>query len=254
MAEVKKSSSKTHICRETPEHSESLSHHASPRESPSERGGSVESSIESLSDFDRVILLEQTDSLRELHTILRDQNTTNSDYIFSADRLIRLVVEEGLNHLPYYRRSVITPDNANFDGIKFARGNCAIALSRSGEAMEFAVRQCCRNTTNSDYIFSADRLIRLVVEEGLNHLPYYRRSVITPDNANFDGIKFARGNCAIALSRSGEAMEFAVRQCCRSIRIGIRRVHKEFPMVTVITSEINDDVPYYFTMRYFGTD
>lgn len=72
-----------------------------------------------------------------------------------------------------------------------------------------------RCTGHSMFIFSADRLIRLVVEEGLNHLPTLDYPVLTPDNEPFDGIKFARGNCAIALSRSGEAMEFAVRQCCR---------------------------------------
>ena len=62
-----------HYCRETPELSESISHHGSPRESPSERAGSIDSSVESLSDFEHVVLLEQTDSLRELHTILRDK-------------------------------------------------------------------------------------------------------------------------------------------------------------------------------------
>jgi|UniRef100_A0AC35G388 uracil phosphoribosyltransferase len=239
----------SHVCRETPEHSESLSHHASPRESPSDRGGSVESSIESLSDFDRVILLEQTDSLRELHTILRDQNTPNSDFIFSADRLIRLVVEEGLNHLPYYPRSIITPDNAKFDGIKFARGNCAIALSRSGEAMEFAVRQCCRSI----------RIGKILINED-NKIIYSR---LTPD------IRQRRVLLLYPLLHTGTAYIQAIRELISNKKVkeeniyllsmfstfyGIRRVHKEFPMVTVITSEINDDVPYYFTMRYFGTD
>lgn len=50
-----------------------MSHHASPNESPSDqRAGSVES-VESISAFDNVVLLEQTDSLRELHTILRNK-------------------------------------------------------------------------------------------------------------------------------------------------------------------------------------
>jgi uracil phosphoribosyltransferase len=245
MAEI---AGKSHVCHDTPENSEHLSHHASPRESPSERGGSVESSIESLSDFDRVILLEQSDSLRELHTILRDQNTSNSNYIFSADRLIRLVVEEGLNHLPYYPSSVITPDNAKFDGIKFARGNCAIALSRAGEAMEFAVRQVGRSI----------RIGKILINED-NKIIYSR---LTPD------IKTRRVLLLYPLLHTGTAYIQAIRELIRkkveeeniyllsmfSTFYGIRRVHKEFPMVTVITSEINDDVPYYFTMRYFGTD
>lgn len=45
----------------------------------------------------------------ELQTILRDKNTTRSDFKFYADRLIRLVIEESLNQLPYSDCSVITP-------------------------------------------------------------------------------------------------------------------------------------------------
>lgn len=45
----------------------------------------------------------------ELQTILRDKNTSRSDFKFYADRLIRLVIEESLNQLPYSDCSVITP-------------------------------------------------------------------------------------------------------------------------------------------------
>lgn len=37
-----------------------------------------------------------------------------------------------------------------------------------------------RNTTRSDFKFYADRLIRLVIEESLNQLPYSECSVVTP--------------------------------------------------------------------------
>lgn len=67
------SSSDVRSFSETPEDSGQISHHASPGESPSYRAGSVESSGESISAFDNVVLLEQTDSLRELHTILRNK-------------------------------------------------------------------------------------------------------------------------------------------------------------------------------------
>lgn len=58
------------------------------------------------------ILIESTFSRKfqiELQTILRDKNTTRSDFKFYADRLIRLVIEESLNQLPYSDCSVITP-------------------------------------------------------------------------------------------------------------------------------------------------
>jgi uracil phosphoribosyltransferase len=245
MAEI---AGKSHICRETPENSESLSHHASPQESPTERGGSVESSIESLSDFDRVILVEQTDSLRELHTVLRDQNTSNSDYIFSADRLIRLVVEEGLNHLPYYPSTIVTPDNAKYEGIKFARGNCAIAVSRSGEAMEFAVRQCCRSIRIGKILINEDN--KIIYSRFTPDIRQRRVLLLYPLLCT--GTAYIQAISQLIKKKVNESNIFLL--CVFSTFYGIRRVHKEFPMVTVITSEINDDVPYHFTCNYFGTD
>lgn len=47
--------------------------------------------------------------LKELQTILRDKSTSRSDFKFYADRLIRLVIEESLNQLPYSDCSVVTP-------------------------------------------------------------------------------------------------------------------------------------------------
>ena len=46
-------------------------------------------------------VLSSTDQIRELQTIIRDKETSRSEFKFVADRLIRMVIEEGLNQLPY---------------------------------------------------------------------------------------------------------------------------------------------------------
>lgn len=78
----------------------------------------------------------------------------------------------------------------------------------------------CRETTRSAFKFYADRLIRLVIEESLNQLPYSECSVETPTGAIYNGLKYRSGNCGVSIIRSGEAMEQGLRDCCRSIRIG----------------------------------
>ena len=71
-----------------------------------------------------VQVLNLTDQIRRLQTIIRyhfehsfgslkhekfrDIQSSRSDFVFSADRLIRLVVEEGLNQLPYKVREPIS--------------------------------------------------------------------------------------------------------------------------------------------------
>lgn len=77
-----------------------------------------------------------------------------------------------------------------------------------------------RNTSRSDFKFYADRLIRLVIEESLNQLPFSKCEVITPTGAKYEGLKYRSGNCGVSIVRSGEAMEQGLRDCCRSIRIG----------------------------------
>lgn len=57
----------------------------------------------------KVVINNEFTFSTELQTILRDKNTTRSDFKFYADRLIRLVIEESLNQLPYSDCSVITP-------------------------------------------------------------------------------------------------------------------------------------------------
>uniref|UniRef100_A0A0K8RJ75 Putative uracil phosphoribosyltransferase n=1 Tax=Ixodes ricinus TaxID=34613 RepID=A0A0K8RJ75_IXORI len=45
---------------------------------------------------------------------------------------------------------------------------------------EMVLDFCYRNPSRSEFVFYADRLIRLVVEEGLNQLSYTECTVITP--------------------------------------------------------------------------
>lgn len=56
-----------------------------------------------------VYTLPQTAQLEALYTIIRDKNTSRGDFLFYSDRIIRLLVEEGLNHLPVIPKVVETP-------------------------------------------------------------------------------------------------------------------------------------------------
>lgn len=49
---------------------------------------------------------------------------------------IRLVIEESLNQLPFSKCIITTPTGAQYNGLKYERGNCGVSIVRSGEAME----------------------------------------------------------------------------------------------------------------------
>jgi len=77
-----------------------------------------------------------------------------------------------------------------------------------------------KSTVRGDFIFYSNRIIRLLVEEGLNHLPVISSSVTTPIGHPYSGVKFEGKICGVSIMRAGESMEQGLRDCCRSVRIG----------------------------------
>ncbi|CAK9180431.1 unnamed protein product [Ilex paraguariensis] len=59
--------------------------------------------------YPNVFVIFSTFQIRGMHTLVRDVKTTKHDFVFYADRLIRLVVEHGLGHLPFTEKQIITP-------------------------------------------------------------------------------------------------------------------------------------------------
>jgi uracil phosphoribosyltransferase len=76
------------------------------------------------------------------------------------------------------------------------------------------------NTERADFIFYSNRIMRLLVEEGLNHLPVVTETVTSPVGKDYTGVKFEGKICGVSIMRAGESMEQALRECCRSVRIG----------------------------------
>jgi uracil phosphoribosyltransferase len=77
-----------------------------------------------------------------------------------------------------------------------------------------------KKTERADFIFYSNRIIRLLVEEGLNHLPVVEHTITTPVGQTYKGVKFEGKICGVSIMRAGESMEQALRECCRSVRIG----------------------------------
>ena len=55
-----------------------------------------------------------------IFTIVRSKDSPRRDFIFFVDRLATLLVEYALQHLPYVSHHVVTPVNAEFNGLRTA--------------------------------------------------------------------------------------------------------------------------------------
>ncbi|KAK5082907.1 Uracil phosphoribosyltransferase, synthesizes UMP from uracil [Lithohypha guttulata] len=92
-----------------------------------------------------VHILPQTPQLIALLTMIRDENTQRADFIFYSNRIIRLLVEEGLNHLPVVPHTVTSPVGKDYTGVRFEGKICGVSIMRAGESMEQGLRECCRS-------------------------------------------------------------------------------------------------------------
>ncbi|KAI1647291.1 uracil phosphoribosyltransferase [Daldinia loculata] len=107
-------------------------------------------------EHDNVITLPQTPQLIALLTKIRDRKTERADFIFYSNRIIRLLVEEGLNHLPVVEHTVTTPVGHTYDGLMFQGKICGVSIMRAGEAMEQGLRDCCRSVRIGKILIQRD--------------------------------------------------------------------------------------------------
>ncbi|KAJ3331212.1 Uracil phosphoribosyltransferase, synthesizes UMP from uracil, partial [Gonapodya sp. JEL0774] len=103
-----------------------------------------------------VIVLPQTRELIALMTVIRDKETKRPDFIFYADRIIRLLVEEGLNHLPFVEKTVMTATGLEYKGLGFPKGICGVSIMRAGESMEQGLRDCCKGVRIGKILIQRD--------------------------------------------------------------------------------------------------
>lgn len=105
---------------------------------------------------ENVHILPQTPQLIALLTMIRDKNTGRADFIFYSNRIIRLLVEEGLNHLPVIEHTITTPVGQTYSGVKFEGKICGVSIMRAGEAMEQGLRDCCRSVRIGKILIQRD--------------------------------------------------------------------------------------------------
>lgn len=207
-------------------------------------------------------VLQYTPQLKVLYTIIRDKNTKREDFIFYSDRIIRLLIEEGLNLLPINKVSITTPTDSEFEGARFEGRICAVSIVRAGESMETAMREVCKKIRIGKILIQRD-------EETIEPIMYY--SKLPPDISKryvllIDPMLATGGSACKAievLKEHGVGEEKIIFINLISCPEGINKVCDAFPAVKVVTGfidkNLNDKafiVPGLgdFGDRYFGTD
>ncbi|XP_033125694.1 uracil phosphoribosyltransferase homolog [Anneissia japonica] len=220
----------------------------------SDSNSTTNTNISERSEFGvQLKILRINDQIRELQTIIRDKQTSRGDFVFYADRLIRLVVEEGLNQLPFTQCVVTTPTGHHFDGIQFAKGNCGVSIMRSGEAMEHGLRDCCRSirigkilVKSNDDTGEAKVFYAKFPSDIHNRKVLLMYPILNSGNTVIQAVRVLR--------------EHGVKDCNIILLTlfctphGVRAVINKARDITILTSEVHTTTPNHFGTKYFGTD
>ncbi|XP_026406196.1 uridine kinase-like protein 3 isoform X2 [Papaver somniferum] len=211
--------------------------------------------------YPNLYVIQSTFQIRGMHTLIRDANITKHDFVFYADRLIRLVVEHGLGHLPFTEKQVTTPTGSVYTGVDFCKRLCGVSVIRSGESMENALRACCKGIKIGKILIhrEGDNGQQLIYEKLPNDIS--DRHVLLLDPI------LGTGNSAVEaislLIRKGVPEPNIIFLNLISAPQGVHVVCKKFPRIKIVTSEIeiglNEEyrvIPGMgeFGDRYFGTD
>lgn len=200
----------------------------------------------------RFMLMPINDQIRELQTVIRDKNTSRGDFKFYADRLIRLVVEEGLNQLPIEKENVKTPTGHVFEGIRYLKGNCGVSIVRSGESMEQGLRDCCRSIRIGKILIESDEHNQARVIFAKFPRDIARRKILLLYPIMSTGLAVVES--VKVLLNSGVHEENLILLTLFSSPCAATMINQTFSKMFVLTSDINPVCPNHFGHRYFGTD
>lgn len=209
----------------------------------------------------RLIVLQPTYQVRYCHTIIRDKNVSREDFVFYSDRLIRLLIEEALNHLPMKPRTVTTLTGATYEGLDSDAELCGVPIVRAGESMEAALRTVCLGIRIGKILIQRN-------EETAQPKLFYSKlpeDISTRKVLLLDPMLATGGSacCAIqVLKDAGVPEENILFLNLIAVQEGIDKINELYPGVDIITTEVDEklnETKYIipgigdFGDLYFGT-
>ncbi|KAI3813121.1 hypothetical protein L1987_17837 [Smallanthus sonchifolius] len=209
--------------------------------------------------YQNLFVIPSTFQIRGMHTLIRDAKTRKHDFVFYADRLIRLVVEHGLGHLPFTEKQIITPTESIYTGVVFCKRLCGVSIIRSGESMENALRACCKGIKIGKVLIQREGNGRQLIYEKLpKDISSRQVLLLDPVLASGDSAMEA---ISLLLSKGVSESNIIFLNLIAAPE-GIHAVCRQYPRLKIVTSEIDAGLNEHsrvipgmgdFGDRYFGT-
>lgn len=207
--------------------------------------------------------LDQTNQIKFMHTIIRNKDTKRDDFIFYANRLMRLLIEYALSLLPFEDVVVETTSGVGYEGKRHGKSKvCGVSILRAGECLEPALCEVYKDACIGKILIQTNE------STGEPELHYLRLpSDIKNDRVLLMDATLATGAAAIMgirvlLDHSVEEQNIFLVSILMSEQ-GVHNVAYAFPKVKIITTAVDPELNSFWNLlpgmgnfgdRYFGTE
>ena len=218
-------------------------------------------------EFPQLHLINQNRQVTIIQTHIRDAKSSREDFIFYADRLIRLIVEEGLSFLPDHDVETKTLTGSIYKGVVSSAHIAGVSIMRAGESMEQALRDTCRAVRIGKILIQRNEATADKTPDERYSYSKMPKDIATRSVFLMDPM-LATGGSAI---RAVECLikQYQVKEeniiflnvvCCPE---GIKAFCTKYPKIHIVTAAVDEclnEARYIlpglgdFGDRYFGTD
>eukprot|EP00455_Lapot_gusevi_P025124 TRINITY_DN2634_c0_g1_i1.p1 TRINITY_DN2634_c0_g1~~TRINITY_DN2634_c0_g1_i1.p1 ORF type:complete len:236 (-),score=80.36 TRINITY_DN2634_c0_g1_i1:74-781(-) len=190
--------------------------------------------------YPRLVVQNQTPHVLSLHTCIRDRTIPRSQFVFHADRLIRLLLEDALATVEYREKVITTPTGMEFKGWEPSEEICGVSILRAGESMENVLRQVLRAVQIGKILIqrdesTPDKQAKLFYLKLPQNIQNYRVLLLDP--------MLATGGSAVkaieVLKSQGVSEEKLTFVTLISCPQGLENIFSHFPNITIVTSMVD---------------
>lgn len=208
-----------------------------------------------------VHVLPDSHWLSHLQLKMRDRSADLATFTHHANQVIRLLLQNAAQLLPYTNDAVTTPIGDRFSGNVLTRKICGVSVIRAGESMEAEFRSMFPDQPIGKILIQRDKESKL---------PHYFYSHFPQGIAGMSVMLFepmlATGGSLLkaidVLKESGVAVENIIVVNVLASPYGLQRLTETWPELKIVTSSVETGMTESAFMRpgigdfgdrYFGT-
>lgn len=182
-----------------------------------------------------------SNAVKHLFTRLRDKNTDTEKFVYYANRLMRILAEEGIAELPQVKKTIETPCGT-FSGCEIDENNCiAVSIIRAGDSLLDAVRFCLPSVRVGKILIQRNEETK--EKEPIMYYAKFPKDIAARQVLLVDPMLASGGsslcaiNCLLEHGVKEENIIFLNVICCPE---GIEKFQKQYPRVKIVTAAVDE--------------